>query len=362
MAIEHDIIEYLSLTVEKGASDLHLCAGSPVMVRRHGVMVPLSQDILDAETCREMIYGVFTESQRSRFEETWELDFALMVTGLGRFRSNAHYSRGAVEAAFRHIPDKVPTMEQLGLPPVIKKLCTLEHGLVLVTGMTGSGKTTTLAAMVEEINATRSGVIISIEDPIEYVFKHNLCRVKQREIGVDTKSFPEALRRVLHQDPDVILISEMRDLETISAAITAAETGHLVLATLHTIDAPKAIDRIIDVFPADQQGQIIAQLANCLQAIIAQRLLPRADGRGRIVCVETLIMNDAIRALVRDRRFQQIISMMELGSKEGMATYDESVGALYAQGLITREEALLNARNPVRISQAKPLPPVPGGR
>ena len=353
MENEPDIIEFLALLVERGGSDLHLCAGSTPMIRLHGDLVPISDRVLETAECRELIYSIFTENQRARFEETWELDFALMVKGLGRFRSNAHYSRGSVEATFRHIPDTVPSIDDLGLPPVVKQLCTLEQGLVLVTGITGSGKTTTLAAMVEDINTRRSGVIISIEDPIEYIFTHKLCRVKQREIGTDTKSFPAALRHVLRQDPDVILISEMRDLETISAAITAAETGHLVLATLHTIDAPKAIDRIVDAFPADQQSQIIAQLANALQAIIAQRLLPRADGTGRVACTEVMVMNDGIRALLRDRRFQQVLSMIEIGSKDGMITFDESVSNLYAAGIITEEEALLNVRDSSRITRIK---------
>src|SRR5277367_427825 len=360
METESDIIEFLAITVERGGSDLHLCVGSQPMVRLHGDLIPVSDKVLDAETCRELIYSIFTENQRARFEETWELDFALMVKGLGRFRSNAHYSRGAVEATFRHIPDAIPSIDDLGLPPIVKRLCGLEQGLVLVTGITGSGKTTTLAAMVEEINSRRSGVIISIEDPIEYIFHHNLCRVKQREIGTDTKSFPEALKHVLRQDPDVILISEMRDLETIAAAITAAETGHLVLATLHTIDAPKAIDRIVDAFPPDQQSQIIAQLANALQAIIAQRLLPKADGTGRVACTEVMIMNDGIRALLRDRRFQQVLSMIEIGGKDGMNTFDESVANLYAAGIISLDEAILNARDPARIMSIKlPPPPAP---
>ena len=356
MPEETDILEYLTTAVERGASDLHLCAGSPVMMRLHGDMVPITEHSLDADTCRELIYSVFTENQRARFEEDWELDFALNVKGLGRFRSNAHYSRGAVEAAFRHIPDTIPTLDGLGLPPVLHHLCALEQGLVLVTGITSSGKTTPLAAMVDEINSTRTGVIISVEDPIEYIFPHKLCRVKQREIGTDTKSFPDALRHVLRQDPDVILISEMRDLETISAAVTAAETGHLVLATLHTIDAPKAIDRIVDAFPANQQAQIIAQLANALQAIIAQRLLPTADGKGRVVCTEVMVMNDGIRALIRDRKFQQILSMVEIGSRDGMITFDESVSNLYATGRITYQEAVLNARDPQRIREMAPLP------
>lgn len=349
-----DIVELLSQIVQIGASDLHLCAGSAPMMRLHGNLAPIMDTVLEPEACRDLIYSIFTENQRTRFEETWELDFALMIKNLGRFRSNAHYSRGVVEATFRYIPDKVPSIETLGLPSIVKRLCSLEQGLVLVTGITGSGKTTTLAAMVEEINATRSGVIISIEDPIEYIFTHNLCRIKQREIGTDTKSFPTALRHVLRQDPDVILISEMRDLETIAAAITAAETGHLVLATLHTIDAPKAIDRIVDAFPPDQQAQIIAQLANALQAIIAQRLLPRADKKGRVACTEAMIMNDGVRSCLRDRRFQQILSMIEIGAKDGMHTYDESIAELYAEGLITREEAFLNARDPNRIRSVTP--------
>jgi twitching motility protein PilT len=357
MEREPDIIEFLALTVERGGSDLHLCSGSQAMVRLHGDLLPISDKVMTMEECRELVYSIFTENQRARFEETWELDFALMVNGLGRFRANAHYSRGAVEATFRHIADKIPSLDTLGLPPIVKKLCALEQGLVLVTGITGSGKTTTLAAMVEEINSTRSGVIVSVEDPIEYVFNHNLCRVKQREIGTDTKSFPDALRHVLRQDPDVILISEMRDLETISAAITAAETGHLVLATLHTIDAPKAIDRIVDAFPPDQQSQIVAQLANALQAIIAQRLLPKADGTGRVACTEVMVMNDGIRALLRDRRFQQVLSMIEIGGKDGMITFDESVSNLYQAGIISQEEAIINARDPARIAAIKPAPP-----
>jgi twitching motility protein PilT len=348
-----DIVDLLAQTVDRKASDLHLCAGSPPMVRVHGALSPLSATPLNAETCRDLIYSIFSENQRARFEENWELDFAVVIEGRGRFRANAHYSRGAVEATFRHIPDQIPSLETLGLPPIVRQLCAKEQGLIIVTGMTGSGKTTTLAAMVEEINTTRSGVIISIEDPIEYVFSHRLCRVKQREIGTDTKSFPAALRHVLRQDPDVILISEMRDLETISAAITAAETGHLVLATRHTIDAPKAIDRIVDAFPPDQQAQIIAQMSNALQAVIAQRLLPRADGQGRVVCTEVMTMNQGVRSCFRDKRFQQLLSMIEIGAKDGMMTFDESLAELYLQGEITREEALLNARDSKRIMELK---------
>jgi twitching motility protein PilT len=344
-----DIVELLGQTVARGASDLHLCAGSAPMIRIHGDLAPIHTEILNAESCRDLIYSIFTENQRARFEETWELDFAVVVQGQGRFRGNAHYSRGAVEATFRHIPNVIPPLDALGLPPIVRELCTLEQGLIIVTGITGSGKTTTLASMVEEINSSRAGVIVSIEDPIEYVFEHKLCRVKQREIGTDTKSFPAALRHVLRQDPDVILISEMRDLETIAAAVTAAETGHLVLATLHTIDAPKAIDRIVDAFPPDQQAQIIAQLSNALQAVIAQRLLPRADGKGRVACTEVMTMNQGVRSCFRDRRFQQLLSMIEIGSKDGMMTFDESLAHLLATKQITREEAILNARDAKRV-------------
>jgi twitching motility protein PilT len=348
-AITLDLIQLLSLMVQRGGSDLHLCSGSAPMIRLHGVLQPISSVILDAESCRELVYSIFTEHQRARLEETWEIDFALTIQGLGRFRSNAHYSRGSVEAAFRHIPDTIPALASLGMPPIVRELCSLDHGLVLVTGGTGAGKTTTLAAMVEEINSSRAVMIISLEDPIEYFFSHKLARVKQREVGVDTKSFAVALRHVLRQDPDVILISEMRDLETISTALTAAETGHLVLATLHTIDAPKAIDRIVEAFPPDQQSQVIAQLANSLQAVVAQRLLPRADGQGRVTCTEVMVMNDGVRSCLRDRRFQQILSMIQIGSREGMRTFDDSAAELYAAGLITRDEALLNSRDPSRI-------------
>jgi len=346
-----DIVDLLTQAVARGASDLHLCVGSPPMARIDGALAPLAGEVLGPDSCRDLIYSIFTESQRARFEEIWELDFAVVVEGQGRFRGNAHYSRGAVEATFRHIPAVTPPLASLGLPPIVRDLCALEQGLVIVTGVTGSGKTTTLAAMVDEINTHRSGVIISIEDPIEYIFEHKLCRVKQREIGADTKSFPLALRHVLRQDPDVILISEMRDLETISAAITAAETGHLVLATLHTIDAPKAIDRIVDAFPPEQQAQIIAQLANALQAVIAQRLLPRADGRGRVAACEVMTMNQGVRSCFRDRRFQQLLSMIEIGAKDGMVTFDESLSNLYHAKLITKEEAMLNARDPARIGK-----------
>jgi len=347
-----DVVYFLTECVQRGASDLHLTVGATPMARVFGTLVPLADYELDGEMTRDLILSILTESQRARLEESWELDFALAVEGLGRFRGNAHYSRGALEAAFRYIPDSIPALENLGHTPTIHKLCDMEQGLVLVTGITGSGKSTTLAAMVQEIAAQRSGIIVSIEDPIEYVFSNQLSLIKQREVGSDTKGFATALRHALRQDPDVIMVSEMRDLETMQTAITAAETGHLVLATVHTIDAPKAIDRIIDAFPADQQSQMIAQLTNCLRAVVSQRLLPRADGKGRCLATETMVVNDAIKSTMRDRRYEQLLGLIEIGHKDGMNTIDESLAHLVREELITPETALRNARYPDRIQNA----------
>jgi twitching motility protein PilT len=349
-----DLVTLLASAIERGASDLHLCVGIPPMARLHGSLMPLTESPLAYESCRDLIYGILNESQRARIEENWELDFAVQIEGVGRFRGNAHFNRGMLEAAFRHIPAVIPDLDQLGHRPTIRQLCELESGLVLVTGITGSGKSTTLAAMVQAISQARSGVIISIEDPIEFIFQNSLSIIKQREVGSDTKSFPDALRHVLRQDPDVIMISEMRDRETVQAAITAAETGHLVLSTLHTQDAPKSIDRIVDVFPPDQQAQITAQLANCLQGVVSQRLLPRADGTGRILASETMVMNSAIRACLREHKNEQILGLIEIGGREGMNTIDESVADLYEHGLITKEEALINVRDKARIENLKP--------
>lgn len=348
-----DVVYFLTEAVARGASDLHLSVGAPPMARLHGSLIPLAEYGLSSENVRDLVFGILTESQRSRLEEDWELDFALHVDNLGRFRGNAHYSRGCIEAAFRHIPNLIPDLHTLGHRPYIQQLCNLEQGLVLVTGITGSGKSTTLASMIKLIGSQRSGVIITVEDPIEYIFENQLSLVKQREIGTDTKSFPNALRHALRQDPDVLMISEMRDRETMQTAISAAETGHLVLATVHTIDAPKAIDRLVDAFPSDQQPQMIAQLANCLQAVVSQRLLPRADGQGRCLATEIMVCNNAIRSCLRDRRSEQMIGLMEIGSKDGMHTIDDSLVELLEAGTITKEEALLNARDPNRITVAK---------
>ncbi|MEM7387801.1 MAG: PilT/PilU family type 4a pilus ATPase, partial [Verrucomicrobiota bacterium] len=261
-------------------------------------------------------------------------------------RGNAHYIKGTVQACFRLISEEVPALESLGHRPTVEGLCHLRNGLVLVTGVTGSGKSTTLAAMVERISSSRSGVILSIEDPIEYVFKHGQCIVKQREVGIDTHSFSEALKFALRQDPDVILVSEMRDLETIRTAITAAETGHLVLSTLHTADAPKTLDRLIDVFPAEQQPQIVTQLANALQAVVSQRLLPNQSGEGRVLASEVMMINHAVRACIRQGKFEQIPGLLQIGGRDGMHTFDESLAELYNHGRISREVAVENANRP----------------
>jgi twitching motility protein PilT len=340
-----DLVELLSGVVARGASDLHVTAAAPPLFRIDGVLVPAAEECLTPELSREMVLGVLGEAQRARLEQEWELDFALQVGGVGRFRGNAHYSRGALEAAFRHIPDVIPDLESLGHRPAVFNLCELRRGLILMTGITGSGKSTTLAAMVKYISERLAGVIVTIEDPIEFLFSNARAVIKQREVGSDTRSFGEALRRAMRQDPDVILVGEMRDPETIAAAITAAETGHLVLGTLHTIDAPKAIDRMVDTFPASQQPQIIAQLSNALEAVISQRLLPGESGPGRVLATEILVANMAVRASIRERRWEQLVGLIEIGAKDGMHTMDDSLADLYTRRLISKEDALANARD-----------------
>ena len=346
---EIDLVELLSGSVSQGASDLHLTAAAPPLIRLNGQLVPLTENPLGEDLCRDMIFGILTESQRARLEQEWELDFALQVQDVGRFRGNAHYSRGALEAAFRYIPHEIPDLAGLGHRPSIFDICQLQRGLVLVTGITGSGKSTTLAAMIKLISEQRAGVIVTIEDPIEFVYPNARSIIKQREVGSDTHSFAEALRHALRQDPDVIFVGELRDPETVSAAVTAAETGHLVLGTLHTIDAPKAIDRIVDAFPSDQQPQIIAQLANALEAIISQRLLPGEGGGRRVLATEVLVANTAVRATIRERRWEQIVGLLEIGAKDGMHTFDDSLSDLYLNRVISKEEAMANARDKTRF-------------
>ena len=290
-----DIKQLLETVVKRGASDLHLTVGVPPMLRIDGELISTDLDNLTPEDSKRLIYGILSDSQKVRFEEDLELDLSLSIKGLSRFRVNVHMERGSVEAAFRIVPLGIRTIEELGLPPVVADLSRRPNGLVLVTGPTGVGKTTTLAAMANLISQEKRCLIITIEDPIEYLLPHKRSIIKQREVHSDTKSFANALRHVLRQDPDVILVGEMRDLETISTALTAAETGHLVLSTLHTPDAPQTIDRIIDVFPSHQQQQIKVQLASCLQGIISQQLLPCANGQGRAVAVEILVATTGIR-------------------------------------------------------------------
>lgn len=340
-----DLIDLLARAVSAGASDLHICADAPPMVRVNGSLRPLTTEPVTGEFSREMILGILTEKQRARLEEDWELDFALQIDEVGRFRGNAHFSRGVLEAAFRFIPHKIPELGDLGHRDTIFGLCGLQRGLVLVTGVTGSGKSTTMASMVQNISRSLTGVIVTIEDPIEYVFESSRSVVKQREVGSDTKSFAEALRHALRQDPNVIFVGEMRDPETIGAALTAAETGHLVLATLHTIDAPKAIDRMVDAFPGDQQPQIIAQLSNALEAVVSQRLIPKEDGTGRVLATEILIANSGVRACIREKRWEQAVSMIEIGAKDGMHSIDEDLTGLYLSRQISKEEAIANARD-----------------
>ena len=340
----HDITEYLREAVARGGSDLHLSTWAPACVRINGAIQPINEELLEPETVRSLVLDTLTESQRAKLEEEWELDYALQVEGVGRFRGNVHLARGNVEAAFRFISQEIPELENLGHHPVVLELCKLRSGLVLVTGITGSGKSTTLASMVKRISDTRNGVIITLEDPIEFIHPHGSCLIKQREVGSDTRSFPRALRQALRQDPDVIVISEMRDLDTIRIALTAAETGHLVLATLHTPDAPQSIDRLVDVFPADQQPQITTQLSSALGGIICQRLIPRADGQGRVLASEVLIPGYGIRNCIRERKIEQIVGMMEIGHREGNQTIDQSIAALFEAGLITRDEVLFHCR------------------
>jgi twitching motility protein PilT len=351
-----NMINLLALAVECKASDLHIHCASPPLARIHGQILPLQEGVLDANTCMEIICSVLSEEQRARFEQNRELDFALDLPDVGRFRGNLHFARGSAEAVFRHIKTFIPDLASLGHRPSLAELCKREEGLIILTGMTGAGKTTTMASMVQQISSVRSGVIITIEDPIEYLLPDNLCIVKQREVGTDTKSFANGLRQILKQDPDVIVVGEMGDRETMQIALSAAETGHLVIGTLHTIDAPNSIHRILDFFPPEHQNQIVTQLASCLVAVVSQRLLPRADGQGRVIATETMIATPAIRVCIRDRKVHIISGLMETGAKEGMNSLDESLAQLVKSNLITYDEAIIHARDRNRIPSPLALP------
>ncbi len=326
--------------VSRNASDLHITAGVPPEFRVDGAITPSEYDVLTPELTVQLAYSVMSDEQRKRFETTKELDFSFGIKGLARYRANVFLQRGVVSMVVRQIPFEILAMEKLGLPPVAREFTNRLKGLILVTGPTGSGKSTTLAAMLDKINQTRQCHIITIEDPVEYIHHHKKCIVNQREVGSDTGSFPTALKYVLRQDPDIILIGEMRDLETIEAALTIAETGHLVFATLHTNSTYEAVNRIVDVFPADQQKQILTQLAFTLEGVITQQLIPRSHGGGRILCAEVLVCTPAIKAVVREAKTHQIYSLMQAGQKFGMQTMNQALLQAVLDKQLSPEDAL----------------------
>ncbi len=344
------INDMLSYLVSVGGSDLHLSAGTTPSFRIDGDLVR-REDLppIPPRLLQEMVYSVLTQSQRERFEENLELDSSYSVPKLGRFRMNVLRQRGSVGTVFRFIPYQIASISELGLPSVISSFAELPRGLVIVTGPTGSGKSTTLAAIVDQINASRACHIVTIEDPIEFLHKSKRSLVDQREVGTDTKSFASALRHVLRQDPDVILVGEMRDLETVSSAITAAETGHLVMGSLHTQDAPQAVDRMIDIFPTNQQSQVRIQLASTIQGIVTQQLLRRASGTGRVAATEVIVGTPAVRNLIREGKTHQIYSAMQAGAQFGMQTMDSSLAKLHRQGEVSLKEALSASSSPEEV-------------
>ena len=340
-----ELFDLINYAIENKASDIHITVGVPPILRIDGVLKYFSQDKLYPKDIEKIVKEILNERQFKELESKGEIDTSYSSPGISRFRVNIYKQRGSYAIALRIIPFKIPTMEELRLPSVVKDLARLPRGLILVTGPTGSGKSTTLASMIDLINKERSCHILTLEDPIEYLHKHNKSMVNQREIGTDSHSFANALRAALRQDPDVILVGEMRDLETISIALTAAETGHLVLSTLHTIGAAKTIDRIVDVFPPHQQQQIRVQLASVIQAIISQQLLPKANGEGRVAAFETMVATPAIRNLIREEKIHQIDTVIQTSRKQGMQTMDYSLLELYQNGIISKETLLSQAVN-----------------
>jgi len=345
-----DFAKLLLEVVDRRASDLHLTAGAAPMVRVRGRLAPVDgYPTLTPTDTREIIYSILSNDQRQRLETNWQLDFAYQIPGRARFRVNAYFQRSALGAAFRLIPFEIAPLDSLGLPPAVREMADRPRGLVLVTGPTGSGKSTTLASLIDVINESREEHIMTIEDPIEFLHRHKKCIVNQRELGSDATSFAEGLKAALRQDPDVILVGEMRDMETIGTAITAAETGHLVFATLHTQDAPQTIDRIIDVFPAAQQAQVRVQLAVGLQGVVTQQLLPTADGSGRCVAAEVLVPTPAVRNLIREGKTHQIYSVLQTGGAQGMQTMDAALAGLVRSGTITRQLAEARSSTPEEL-------------
>ena len=346
-----EIRDLLLMCIDRKASDIHLTENEPPILRIDGKLIRTDSPALSRENLKKVVYGVLTDSQKAMFERDLELDFSLALPQLDRFRVNIHMQKGCVEAALRRVPLVIPTIDELGMPAILPELARRPNGLVLVTGPTGVGKTTTLAALIDMINNERECIIISIEDPIEFVYSNKKSVIKQREVYADTHSFAEALRHALRQDPNVIIVGEMRDLETISTTLTAAETGHLVLATLHTPDAPQTIQRIIDVFPPYQQTQVKLQLADCLQGVVSQLLLPHASGQGRVLACEIMVATPAIRNLIREQEIEQIPTVMQTGSQFGMRTMDKSLKELFQKGMITLDAAMSKVKSPDEFKQ-----------
>lgn len=346
-----NVVELVNIATEKKASDIHITVGIPPVLRINGELLILEGDRLMPDDTKTLVYGTLDERTINELEKKGEVDTSFSSPGVGRYRVNAYKQRGSYGMALRIIPLEIPTIDELGLPGVVRDLARLPRGLILVTGPTGSGKSTTLASMIDLINKERKCHILTLEDPIEYLHKHNQSIVNQREIGIDSNSFANSLRAALRQDPDVILVGEMRDLETISIALTAAETGHLVLSTLHTIGSAKTIDRVIDVFPPHQQQQVRVQFASVVQAIISQQLLPKADGSGRTAAFEIMVATSAIRNLIREEKIHQIDTAIQTGAKFQMQTMDNSLLDLYRKGLITKEMALMQAINQENIKK-----------
>src|SRR5881628_1058131 len=343
---EHDLIDFLALAAERGASDLHLTVGAPPMLRVAGVIQPLTEEPLSAEDTRRLVIDTLKEGQRAKLENEWQLDFALQVGDLGRYRGNACYVSGAIEANFRRIPSEVGDLKSLGHSPVVDKWCDERAGMVLVTGASGEGKSTTLASMAQTIASRRSVNIVSIEDPIEFVHSQGQSLVNQREVGSDARDFASALKNALRQDADVILVGEMRDIETIRTAITAADTGHLVIGTLHTNDAPTAIGRILDAFPKDGQRFVGSQLAWSLLGVVCQYLLPRTDQPGLVLASELMTINSGIEACIRDHRLSQIPGLIQIGGADGMHTVDDSLIELLLADRVNLIDAMAHARDP----------------
>ncbi|MGM0508973.1 MAG: type IV pilus twitching motility protein PilT [Fusobacteriota bacterium] len=340
-----EIRDILEIAEQEEASDIHLIVGKPPVIRVHGELISIGDDKLMPDTCKKLVYSILNEDQQKELEEHLEVDFSFGIGGLGRYRANVHMQRGTVAVALRTISTEIESFSKLGLPKTVLDMTENNNGLVLVTGPTGSGKSTTLASMIDHINETKAEHIITIEDPIEYLHSHKKGIVEQREVNADTKSFKTALRYALRQDPDVILIGELRDLETIEAALTAAETGHLVFATLHTNDAAQTIDRIVDVFPEVQQAQVRMQLSTVLKGVISQQLIPRVGKKGRALACEILVGTPAISNLIREGKTPQIYSMIETGKRFGMRSMDTSLKELYQKRFISRDEMMKRTKN-----------------